>query len=74
MDKWLSKAGPAALFAALITAMAIYVTRPSNEKGEKKHMKNSEFAKPALFVGILVYFIVYNGTGSKFEQISKEPF
>ena len=74
MEKYLSKPGPAALFAAIITAMAIYITRPTDEKGSKKTMKNSEFAKPALFVGILVYFIVYNGTGSKFEQISKEPF
>lgn len=74
MDKWLSKPGTAALFAGAITAMAIYVSRPIDEKGAKKTMKNSEFAKPALFVAVLVYFIVYNGTGSKFEQISKEPF
>ena len=74
MEKWLSKPGSAALFAAAVTAMAIYITRPTTEKGEKKQLKNSEFAKPALFVGLLVYFIVHNGTGSKFEQISKEPF
>jgi hypothetical protein len=71
MEKWMTKPGSAALFAAAMTAMAVYITR---EKGEKKQFKNSEIAKPALFVGILVYFIVYNGTGSKFEQISKEPF
>lgn len=71
MEKWLSKPGSAALFAAFMTAMAVYITR---DKDSKKQFKNSEIAKPALFVGLLVYFIVYNGTGSKFEQISKEPF
>ena len=28
---------------------------------------------PALFVGLLVYFIVYSGNG-QYETISKEPF
>lgn len=56
----------AALFAAAVTAAAVYLT-----KG--KDLKNSEYTKPALFVGVLVYFIVYYGNG-QYETISKEPF
>lgn len=56
----------AALFAAAVTAAAVYFT-----KG--KDLKNSEYTKPALFVGLLVYFIVYYGNG-QYETISKEPF
>lgn len=56
----------AALFAAAVTAAAVYFT-----KG--KDLKNSEYTKPATFVGLLVYFIVYYGNG-QYETISKEPF
>jgi predicted MFS family arabinose efflux permease len=71
MEKFLRNPLNAALFAAAVTAAAVYFTLP--KKSEKEPVKNSVFTKPALFVGLLVYFIVYSGN-SKFETISKEPF
>lgn len=68
MEKMLKNPMYAALFAAAVTAGAVYFTK----KGEEK-VKNSEYTKPALFVGALVYFIVYYGN-SQYETISKEPF
>lgn len=59
----------AALFAAFVTAMAVYFTN----KDKEKTLPNSAYTKPALFVGLLVYFIVYSGNG-QYETISKEPF
>lgn len=53
----------AAAFAALVTAVAVHVSQ--------KPQKNSEYVKPALFVGALVYLIMYQGNG---EAITKEPF
>ena len=61
----------AALFAAAVTAATIYFTLP--QKSEKQPVKNSTFTKPALFVGLLVYFIVYSGN-TRYETISKDPF
>lgn len=60
----------AALFAAAVTAAVIYFNAP---KEKEKQVKNSTYTKPALFVGALVYFIVYYGN-ARFEEISKEPF
>ena len=60
----------AALFAAAVTAAAVHFTKGS-QKDVK--LKNSEYTKPAFFVGVLVYFIVYYGN-SQYETISKEPF
>ena len=59
----------AALFAAFVTAMAIHFTN----KDKEKTLPNSAYTKPALFVCLLVYFIVYSGNG-QYETISKEPF
>lgn len=58
----------AALFAAVVTAATVYFTNKEKEK-----QKNSIYTKPALFVGLLVYFIVYSGN-ARFETISKDPF
>jgi len=63
----------AGLFAAAVTAAAIYFTNQRTEKDKDKPVKNSVYTKPALFVGVLVYFIVYYGN-ARFEEISKEPF
>lgn len=60
----------AALFAAAVTAGAIHFTKGVQTDVK---LKNSEYTKPALFVGVLVYFIVYSGNG-QYETISKEPF
>lgn len=58
----------AALFAAFVTMATIYFTNKDKEK-----LPNSAYTKPGLFVGLLVYFIVYSGNG-QYETISKEPF
>jgi uncharacterized membrane protein YphA (DoxX/SURF4 family) len=57
----------ASLFAAVVTALAIYFTN------KDKNVKNSAYTKPAFFVGLLVYFIVYSGN-ARYETISKDPF
>jgi len=36
-------------------------------------LPNSEYAKPAVLVAILVYFIVAQGSGHR-ESVSLEPF
>lgn len=59
----------ASIFAALVTMIAVYLTN----KDKESKLPNSAFTKPALFVGLLVYFIVYTGNG-KYDTISKEPF
>ena len=49
-----------------------YVFVKAKMNGETK-VKNSEYFKNALLVGLLVYFIVSQGQGSH-EPIMKEPF
>ncbi len=68
MEKYLKNPLYAALFAAGVTAGAIHLSRAADAK-----LKNSDYTKPALFVGVLVYFIIYYGN-SQYETISKEPF
>jgi uncharacterized membrane protein YphA (DoxX/SURF4 family) len=69
MEKWMKNPLSAAFFAAFVTMMAVYFTN----KDKEKNLPNSAYTKPALFVGVLVYFIVYSGNG-QYETISKEPF
>jgi uncharacterized membrane protein YphA (DoxX/SURF4 family) len=69
MEKYMKNPLSAALFAAFVTMMAVYFTN----KDKEKNLPNSAYTKPALFVGLLVYFIVYSGNG-QYETISKEPF
>lgn len=69
MEKYMKNPLSAALFAAFVTMMAVYFTN----KDKEKNLPNSAYTKPALFVGALVYFIVYSGNG-QYETISKEPF
>lgn len=59
----------AALFAAAVTAGYIHVKNQMNA-GEELQM--SAYAKPAVLVALLVYFIVYSGSSR--ETISSEPF
>jgi len=56
----------AAALAAAVTAVWVHVTH----QGPKK---NSTYAKPAALVGLLVWFIVNQGSSAG-TQISKEPF
>jgi len=67
MDKFMKNPLSASLFAAVVTALAIYFTN------KDKNVKNSAYTKPAFFVGLLVYFIVYSGN-ARYETISKDPF
>lgn len=60
----------AAIFAAVITAGYIHVKNKMNNEPE---MKPSEYMKPAVLNGVLVWFIVSYGIGGR-ETISKEPF
>jgi uncharacterized membrane protein YphA (DoxX/SURF4 family) len=71
MEKYMKNPFSAAVFAAVITMMAVYFSNSNKEK--EKTLPNSAYTKPALFVGLLVYFIVYSGNG-QYETISKEPF
>jgi len=60
----------AAVFAGLITVVYLRVkTHINNER----QLSTSEYIKPASLIGILVFFIVMHGSGSK-ETISTEPF
>jgi hypothetical protein len=68
MDKFMSNPLNASLFAAAVTAAAVYFTTEKKETAKK-----STYTKPALFVGLLVYFIIYAGS-ARYETISKEPF
>lgn len=63
----------ASIFAAIVTMIAIYFRHTSSPEQKDKKLPNSAYTKPALFVGLLVYFIVYSGNG-KYDTISKEPF
>jgi hypothetical protein len=70
MEAYMKNPLSAAGFAALITMFAVYFTKGTSSK---EILPNSAYTRPALFVGLLVYFIVYTGNG-KYETISKEPF
>jgi len=59
----------AAIFAAAVTAVYIYVKNQMNS-GEKLPL--SAYAKPACLIALLVYFIVQSGASR--EHISSDPF
>lgn len=73
MEKYMKNPLSAAIFAAVVTMMAVYFKHTSSGAEKEKQLPNSAYTKPALFVGALVYFIVYMGNG-QYETISKEPF
>jgi len=60
----------ASVFAACVTIGYIYVKAKMNNEPKPE---NSEYAKPALLIGMLVYFIVHSGLGAK-ETILSEPY
>jgi Na+/pantothenate symporter len=60
----------AAIFAALVTAAYVHIKAKMNNEGK---LQLSQYIKPAFLVGLLVYFIVSNGSGTR-EKISSEPF
>jgi len=60
----------AGLIAGMITAGYIHAKAYLNNEGK---LEINQYAKPAVLVAILVYFIVVNGIGQK-EIISDDPF
>lgn len=69
MDHFLRDPLSASAIAAGATMAYIYLKSTMN----KEKLSNSAYFKPAFLVGLLVYFIVSQGIGSK-ETISSEPF
>jgi len=70
MDQYLRQPISAAAIAAAVTV--IYLMGKNKLNG-KANAPNSEYAKPAVLVAILVYFIVAQGSGHR-ESVSLEPF
>lgn len=71
MEQYLREPFSAAVIAAAITIAYVYSKAKMN--GETK-IKNSEMAKPAFLVGLLVYFIVSQGQGYTQDPMVKAPF
>lgn len=70
MEQYLKDPNWAALFAMAVTVGYLHgKARLNNEPLPE----NSECIKPAVLVGMLVYFIVSTGVNAK-ETISLEPF
>ena len=69
MDHYFREPMSAAAIAAAATIAYIHVKATMN----KEKLANSAYFKPAFLVGLLVYFIVSQGVGSR-ETISTEPF
>jgi hypothetical protein len=70
MDHYLRQPVSAAIIAG--GATIIYLMGKNKMNG-KTGVPNSEYAKPAVLVAILVYFIVAQGSGHR-ESVSLEPF
>jgi hypothetical protein len=60
----------AAAFAMLAVVAYIYIKARMNSEPKPQ---TSQYVKPAFLVGLLVYFIVSNGSAAR-EKISTEPF
>jgi hypothetical protein len=60
----------AAGIAAVVTVLYVYLKSKMNGQPISQ---NSEYAKPAFLVGLLVYFIVQQGNAHR-ESIAAEPF
>lgn len=70
MDQYFREPFSAAIIAAAVVMVYVYVKSKMNNEGK---VKNSEYFKPAFLVGVLVYFIVSQGQGDS-GPILKEPF
>jgi hypothetical protein len=70
MDQYLRQPLSAAIFAA---GAAVAYIMLKNKMNGKSDAPNSEYAKPAFLVAILVYFIVAQGSGHR-ESVSLDPF
>jgi len=70
MDQYLRQPVTAAAIAGAVTVAYLFA---KNKLNGKANAPNSEYAKPAFLVAILVYFIVAQGSGHR-ESVSLEPF
>jgi hypothetical protein len=70
MDQYLRQPITAALIAGAVTVTYLM---GKNKLNAKVNVQNSEYAKPAVLVAILVYFIVAQGSGHR-ESVSLEPY
>jgi len=70
MDQYLRQPISAAAIAGVVTVVYLM---GKNKLNGKTNAPNSEYAKPAMLVAILVYFIVAQGSGHR-ESVSLDPF
>lgn len=70
MEQYFQDPSQAAMIAAAIVILYIYITNKMN--GDKK-IKNSEYFKPAFLIGLLVFFIVQQGQGTNGSK-TLDPF
>ena len=70
MDHYFRQPWSAALIAAAATMVYIF---GKNKMNGRNNVPNSEYAKPAFLVAVLVYLVVSQGCGQR-ESVSLEPF
>lgn len=70
MDHYFRQPWSAALIAAAATMAYVFAR---NKMNGRANVPNSEYAKPAFLVALLVYLVVSQGCGQR-ESVSLEPF
>ena len=70
MDHYFRQPLSAAVIASAVTMAYLY---GKNKLNGRTQVPNSEYAKPAFLVALLVYFLVSQGSGHR-ESVSLEPF
>lgn len=70
MDHYFRQPWSAALIAAAVTMAYVFAR---NKMNGRTNVPNSEYAKPAFLVAVLVWLIVSQGCGQR-ESVSLEPF
>jgi len=70
MDQYFRNPASAAIISAAITMAYVFAR---NKMNGRANVPNSEYAKPAFLVALLVYLIVSQGCGQR-ESVSLEPF
>lgn len=70
MDHYFRQPMSAAVIAGAVTIAYIYARNKMNGRSQ---VPNSEYAKPAFLIALLVYIIVSQGCAQR-ESVSLEPF
>ena len=70
MDQYFRNPVSAAIISAAITMAYVFAR---NKMNGRANVPNSEYAKPAFLVALLVYLSVRQGSGHR-ESVSLEPF